>query len=344
MILLSRIVAWSLRNRRVVAHRDAAARRSSACAPPSSAHRRCPRRHERAGAGHHLRARAVARRDRAIRDGPVERAMSGIPKVDEVRSISKYGLSVVTVVFEDGTDIYFARQMVCERMREAEEAVPPHYGRPEMGPIATGLGEIYQFVVRGRGALAHGAGGDARLVHRPAAAHGARHRRGQQLRRRGQAVPGGDRSEAAPGRGAVGRGGDPRARANQRERRRRLHRAQPRALRHRHGRAGRPASTICSRSSWAPRRRASRSPSRTSATSASGPACAAAPRRMDGKGEVVVGVALMLMGENSRAVTERVKAQLEELRPTLPAGHPRRALLRPLRAGQPHHQDGRRRT
>src|SRR5881394_2470183 len=52
---------------------------------------------------------------------PVERAMSGIPKVEEVRSISKYGLSVVTVVFNDGTDIYFARQMVLERMRDAEE-------------------------------------------------------------------------------------------------------------------------------------------------------------------------------------------------------------------------------
>src|SRR5262245_60165767 len=82
---------------------------------------------------------------------PVERAMSGIPKVEEVRSISKYGLSVVTVVFEDGTDIYFARQMVLERMRAAEEAVPAAYGRPEMGPIATGLGEVYQFVVRGEG-------------------------------------------------------------------------------------------------------------------------------------------------------------------------------------------------
>jgi len=82
---------------------------------------------------------------------PVERAMSGIPKVEAVRSISKYGLSVVTVVFDDGTDIYFARQMVLERMREAEEDVPAAYGRPQMGPIATGLGEIFQFVLRGEG-------------------------------------------------------------------------------------------------------------------------------------------------------------------------------------------------
>ncbi|MET0795451.1 MAG: CusA/CzcA family heavy metal efflux RND transporter [Polyangiaceae bacterium] len=79
---------------------------------------------------------------------PVERAMAGIPRSMEVRSISKYGLSVVTVVFQDDTDIYFARQLVNERMSEAQEAVTAQYGRPEMGPISTGLGEIYQFVVR----------------------------------------------------------------------------------------------------------------------------------------------------------------------------------------------------
>jgi heavy metal efflux system protein len=78
---------------------------------------------------------------------PVERAMAGIPKTTEVRSTSKYGLSVVTVAFEDGTDIYFARQLVNERMAEAGEAVPATYGRPEMGPISSALGEVYQFVV-----------------------------------------------------------------------------------------------------------------------------------------------------------------------------------------------------
>ncbi len=82
---------------------------------------------------------------------PVERAMSGIPNVTEIRSISKYGISVVTVVFKDKTNIYLARQLVSERMREAAEAVPVAYGKPEMGPITTGLGEIYQFAVKGRG-------------------------------------------------------------------------------------------------------------------------------------------------------------------------------------------------
>src|SRR3982751_3949894 len=82
---------------------------------------------------------------------PVERAMAGIPKVEQVRSISKYGLSVVTIVFTEETSIYFARQMVLERMRQAENAVSAQYGRPEMGPISTALGEVYQFVVRGEG-------------------------------------------------------------------------------------------------------------------------------------------------------------------------------------------------
>jgi cobalt-zinc-cadmium resistance protein CzcA len=79
---------------------------------------------------------------------PVERAMAGIPKSTEVRSLSKYGLSVVTIVFEDDTNIYFARQLINERMREAQDAVQPQYGKPAMGPISTGLGEIYQFTVK----------------------------------------------------------------------------------------------------------------------------------------------------------------------------------------------------
>ena len=82
---------------------------------------------------------------------PIERAMAGIPKTTEIRSLSKYGISVVTIAFEDGTNIYFARQLVSERMRAAEDAVPREYGTPEMGPISTGLGEIYQFAVRGDG-------------------------------------------------------------------------------------------------------------------------------------------------------------------------------------------------
>ncbi len=79
---------------------------------------------------------------------PVETAMSGLPGVEEVRSLSRFGLSAVTVVFEEGTDIYFARQMVSERLPQARESIPGGYGTPEIGPVSTGLGEIYQFEVR----------------------------------------------------------------------------------------------------------------------------------------------------------------------------------------------------
>ncbi|MBX7257349.1 MAG: CusA/CzcA family heavy metal efflux RND transporter [Candidatus Hydrogenedentes bacterium] len=82
---------------------------------------------------------------------PVETAMSGLPDIEEIRSVSKFGLSVVTVVFEEGTDIYWARQLVGERLTEARGSIPEEYGEPEMGPISTGLGEIYQFEVHGEG-------------------------------------------------------------------------------------------------------------------------------------------------------------------------------------------------
>ena len=81
---------------------------------------------------------------------PVETAMSGIPRVEEIRSVTRFGLSNVTVVFEEGTDIYWARQLVNERLTEAREAIPEGLGTPTMGPIATGMGEIYQFEVRAK--------------------------------------------------------------------------------------------------------------------------------------------------------------------------------------------------
>ncbi|MSO61521.1 MAG: CusA/CzcA family heavy metal efflux RND transporter [Acidobacteria bacterium] len=77
---------------------------------------------------------------------PVETAMAGMPRLLETRSISRYGLSQVTVIFEDGTDIYFARQLVNERVLEARDSLPPGI-IPSMGPIATGLGEIFLWTV-----------------------------------------------------------------------------------------------------------------------------------------------------------------------------------------------------
>ncbi|MBK8568361.1 MAG: efflux RND transporter permease subunit [Saprospiraceae bacterium] len=78
---------------------------------------------------------------------PIEQSVKPIPKIVELRSISRFGLSVVTVVFEEDVDIYWARTQISERLKEAEGNIPLGMGMPEMAPISTGLGEIYQYVV-----------------------------------------------------------------------------------------------------------------------------------------------------------------------------------------------------
>ena len=79
----------------------------------------------------------------------VESAMSGLPGIQTIRSTSRFGLSVVYVFFDESMDIYFARRLVLERLPQAREAIPAGFGVPEMGPISSGLGEIYQFEVKG---------------------------------------------------------------------------------------------------------------------------------------------------------------------------------------------------
>lgn len=79
---------------------------------------------------------------------PIEWAMGGLPDVEEVRSISKFGLSVITIVFNEGTDVYFANQQVSQRLSAAAASLPSEYGPPELGPMTTALGEILQFEVR----------------------------------------------------------------------------------------------------------------------------------------------------------------------------------------------------
>src|SRR6056300_612152 len=69
---------------------------------------------------------------------PVETAMSGLPGIEKIRSVSNFGLSVVNVYFKDDIDLYFARQLVGERIQEAREQIPEGFGEPELGPIATG--------------------------------------------------------------------------------------------------------------------------------------------------------------------------------------------------------------
>ena len=79
---------------------------------------------------------------------PIEQANNNIAGMTEIRSFSRFGLSLVTIVFDDETDIYWARQQVAERLQKVQTQIPSGIGNPELGPISTGLGEIYQYVVR----------------------------------------------------------------------------------------------------------------------------------------------------------------------------------------------------
>ncbi|EAY31496.1 CusA/CzcA family heavy metal efflux RND transporter [Microscilla marina] len=79
---------------------------------------------------------------------PIELSLQNLQQVKEIRSVSRFGLSVITVVFAENYDVYLARQLVDERLKEAREAIPTGLGTPKMAPISTGLGEIYQYVVR----------------------------------------------------------------------------------------------------------------------------------------------------------------------------------------------------
>ncbi|WP_394370736.1 efflux RND transporter permease subunit [Pedobacter endophyticus] len=78
---------------------------------------------------------------------PIEQSIANLPDLEETRSISRFGLSVITVVFNDDVDIYFARQLVGEKLKEAGEKIPKGIGTPEMAPVSTGLGEVYQYIL-----------------------------------------------------------------------------------------------------------------------------------------------------------------------------------------------------
>ena len=250
---------------------------------------------------------------------PVERAMSGIPKMTEMRSISKYGLSVVTLVFRDDTNIYFARQMVLERMREAENSVPKQYGTPEMGPISTGLGEIYQFTVRGAGyslmqleeELDWYIGPQLRTVPGIVEVNsfGGENKQYQVVidPKRLQAsslsiqevVQALERSNANAGGGYI------------------EHNREQYVI----GTTGLVKNLEDLKSVVV-----GATPEGVPITIASigdvrfGPRLRSGAASMNGKGEAVVGVAMMLMGENSRTVTAAVKQKVEELKKTLPKG------------------------
>ena len=250
---------------------------------------------------------------------PVERGLGGMAGLDELRSVSRYGLSVVTAVFKDNVDVYFARQQVSERIRDMADSIPSRYGRPQMGPLTTGLGEVYQFVLRGKGhtlmeletlldwtiltqlRLVPGVvelnsfGGEdkqyeVKLEPTQLAAVGLGLADVLHALQRSNANAGGGylerRREAILIRaeGLMGSLDD------------------VRNVVVAASKSGAPITVgALGEVSFAPRLR------RGAAT-------------QDGVGEVVVGVALMLMGENSRIVTQRVKERLAEVQKTLPEG------------------------
>ncbi len=78
---------------------------------------------------------------------PIEQSLANLPNIQEMRSVSRFGLSNVTVVFHDDVNIYFARQLISEKLKEAQEKIPKGVGTPELAPVSTGLGEVYQYVI-----------------------------------------------------------------------------------------------------------------------------------------------------------------------------------------------------
>ena len=78
---------------------------------------------------------------------PIEKAMANLPDIEKMRSFSRFGLSVITIVFKEKVNIYFARQLIGEKLKQAEKDIPENMGRPELAPVTTGLGEIYQYVI-----------------------------------------------------------------------------------------------------------------------------------------------------------------------------------------------------
>jgi cobalt-zinc-cadmium resistance protein CzcA len=247
---------------------------------------------------------------------PIEQAISGLPGLQEVRSLSKFGLSQVTAIFEDGVDIYLARQVVAERVAGVE--LGPGIERPELGPVATGLGEVFHYLVTGAGktlaelrtvhdwiirpqmrsvpgvAEVNTWGGDERqiqVVVDPAALEA----RGLTL---GQLLEALEANNANAGGGTVEQAGQA-------------------LLVQGIGIVRAPEDVgdiVVTARDGIPTRVADVARVVEGREIRRGAATAA------GKGEVVLGLGFMLMHENSHEVTGRLRARLEEVRKSLPAG------------------------
>lgn len=250
---------------------------------------------------------------------PVEMGMNGLPELQEMRSVTRAGLSAVTIVFRESMDLWFARQMVSERLREIEAEIPPEFGRPQLAPVSTGLGEIYQFVLVSdrhspmelRGLLQWeltpklrsvpgvievnamgGAAKEYQVVLDPAKL--AAHRLTL-----GQVIEALERNNANVGGGWIERGAEQLVIRGE---------GQLRTVRDiekvvvRVDEDGTPIQV------------------RTLGTARIGAALPQGVVTRDGKGEAVTGTVLMLVGQNSRDVVHSVKAKIEQLRGEVPQG------------------------
>ena len=150
-------ITFLLRQRWFVLAATAAALHRRRVGLDAAADRRLPRRHQRPGHDPDRGAGLSAADVEQQVTYPIEQQMGGVPQVTQVRSLSKAGLSQVIVVFEDDMDIYFARQLVFERLQAAQGAAARPASEPELGPISTGLGEIFQYTLESDDALADGA-------------------------------------------------------------------------------------------------------------------------------------------------------------------------------------------
>ncbi len=246
---------------------------------------------------------------------PIEQAISGLPKLAEVRSVSRFGFSQVTAIFEDGTDIWLARQVVSERMQEVE--LPLGIERPKLGPVATGLGEVFHYVVRGDLPLSelraihdwtirpqlrsvsgvaevNAWGGDERQFHvvlDPTQLHA----RALTL---DDVIAALERNNANVGGGMLDQAGES-------------------SLIHGVGLVTKPAeieSIVIRAENGVPIR------IKDVGSVVEGREIRRGASSADGKGEVVLGLGFMLMGENSHVVTRALQRRLQEIQKTLPQG------------------------
>lgn len=246
---------------------------------------------------------------------PLEQAISGLPNLTEVRSVSRFGFSQITAIFEDETDIWRARQVVSERVQEVE--LPLGIERPKLGPVATGLGEVLHYVVRGDlpaselraihdwtirpqlrsvpgVAEVNAWGGDERQFHvvvDPSQIHA----RGLTL---GEVITALQSNNANVGGGMLDQAGES-------------------SLIHGVGLVTRPAeieNIVIRAADGVPIR------IKDVGRVVEGREIRRGAATADGKGEVVLGLGFMLMGENSHVVTRAMQTRLQEIQKTLPTG------------------------